>query len=103
MKDHHEYPKQYIGWSDIASLTLRTSTITGLGLGLLNFGGDGQYSAYIVDEDVIIPDYYKLAYVAFNWLWIYSDSERTARFDAKMITVYRAGDYGCIIKLYKEN
>jgi hypothetical protein len=44
MKDYHEYPKKFIGSSDIASLIYRSWK----DVGLIEFGEDGQYSAYIV-------------------------------------------------------
>lgn len=98
MKDHHEYPKQYIGWSDIAQLMLRGCNKEA---GLMSYPEDGSYFAYIVDEEAEIPSHYDLIYCTSNWLWIYSDEARTAEFEGHFIEVYRAGGFGCIIRILK--
>lgn len=98
MKDHHEYPKQYIGWSDIAQLMLRGCNKEA---GLMSYPEDGSYFAYIVDEEAEIPSHYELIYCTSNWLWIYSDEARTAEFEGRFIEVYRAGAFGCIIRIFK--
>lgn len=52
MKNYKDYNKTYIGSSDSAYLTLKTITGT---TEKLCFGEDGSYSAYVVDEDTLIP------------------------------------------------
>ena len=105
MRDHHSYIKEYIGESDIAGLILVGFGESGaIETGFLHFGGDGAYDAYIVDEDAIIPDHYGkvfelMPYMGDCWLKIYDDTELTFRARAKRISVYRAGEMGCIIQL----
>lgn len=91
---------EFIGTSDIASLTVRAGEF----IGALDFGEDGSYSAYIVeDAAVVIPDYYACVFEGVaNWLNIYDDNmlNFSKRFDnLKNIKIYRAGDFGCIIQI----
>lgn len=97
--DHKAYGKLPLGYSDIASLILRSMNEDGQKLGILDFGGDGCYNAYIVDADAKIPERYSLVFKGHNWLWVYSDSARVAEFDGRLINVYRAGGYGCVIQI----
>ena len=98
--DYHEYHKKYIGFSDVASLVIRTLDEHSIQkLHLLQFGGDGSYSAYIVDSKAEIGEHYSLVCEGRWWMWIYSDEARVARFDGNIIRVYRAGGYGCIIQI----
>ena len=80
MKSYKEYEKKYIGMSDIANLILAGSSDNGLKLAVLHFGMDNDYYAYIVDADA---------------------SFLTQEFNANKISVYRAGEMGCIIQLFK--
>jgi hypothetical protein len=98
MKDHHLYPKVCIGSSDIAQLMLRGCNKE---VGFLPYPEDGSYYAYIVDEEAEIPSHYEPIYYTFDWLWIYSDEERTAKFEGYFIDVYRGGGFGCIIRIFK--
>lgn len=94
-RSHHSYERVFIGNSDIASLVLRSVP----GVFELHFGGDGNYSAYIVDEECAIPDYYRFEWEGRNWLWIYDDEGLTMRIEHRgAIRIYRAGDFGCIIQ-----
>lgn len=96
MKDHHEYSKISLGASDVASLVLRFPC----GSKVLDFGEDGGYSSYLVDEECIIPDHYSLECECEHWLWIYDDTSRTLQFDGEKIRVFRAGVKGCIIQIF---
>lgn len=98
MKDHHEYGKISLGESDISSLVLRFPC----GSQVLDFGEDGGYSAYQVDEECIIPEHYTIVFECEHWLWVYDDTSRTARFDGEKIRVFRAGLRGCIIQILGE-
>lgn len=116
------YPKRFIGWSDIARLTVVASD----GFYGLEFGEDGFYDAYVVDENAEIGDHYDLVFTAHEWVWIFSDydlhtindgdidvdhhysddgkywqhiNHGRAIFDGKTIKVYRAGMMGCIIQI----
>lgn len=101
MKNYKEFDKKYIGSSDIAGVMLRGCSYDGgSGLVELHFGGDGSYSAYVVDGETEIPTHYWHVATFAHWLWIYDDMGLTARFSARRIDVYRAGEMGCIIKLF---
>lgn len=95
MKDYHEYPKQFIGSSDIASLLIRTP----LECRVLDFGGDGEYSAYVVDKDAEIGSHYQKIMTAKGWAWIYSDLARVCKFEGDEINIYRSGGYGCVVQI----
>lgn len=95
MKDHHNYETCFIGSSDIASLTLRGP----MRADVLDFGEDGRYRAYIVDEQATIPAHYKLKFETTAWLHVYDDDCLAYRAAADEIKVYRARERGCIIQL----
>lgn len=63
----------------------------------LYFGGDGEYDAYFIDEPCIIPNHYQLVYVTTNVLKIIDDDNLEVEILAKVIKIYRACNYGCII------
>lgn len=92
-----------LGGSDIACLTLRgMSKATGcLSLELLNIGGDGSYSGYIVEDISLIPEYYKKVSEFKSWLDIIDDDGVVAKIRGDKMEIYRAGDYGILI--YIEN
>ena len=85
MRSYKEYEKKYIGMSDIANLILAGSSDNGLRLTALHFGMDNDYYAYIVDSDAEIGEHYT----------------KVAEFNADKISIYRAGEMGCIIQLFK--
>ena len=95
-RGHREYPRVSLGSSDIASLVLRDSR----GVRELHFGEDGSYSAYLVDAECDIPDYYTLEAECRAWLSVYDDNTKTFEIQnpGKMIRIYRAGEFGCIIQ-----
>lgn len=91
---------EFIGASDIASLTVRAGEF----IGALDFGEDGSYSAYIVEDAAnAIPNYYACIFEGVaNWLTIYDDNGKSfsKSFDnLKNIKIYRAGDFGCVIQI----
>ena len=106
MKKYKDFEKLYIGSSDIATLVLvgpspETELIKPE---ILHFGGDGSYSAYVVvGDDVEIGAHYEKVATFNEWMKVYDDYERTAKFAGNEINVYRAGDYGCIIQCIGEN
>lgn len=59
MKNYKEYEKRFIGSSDIAALILVGCDENGLKTSTLDFGEDGSYMAYVVDEDAEIGAHYK--------------------------------------------
>lgn len=100
MKSYKDFPKRYIGDSDIASLILVGCGENGLKLQELSFGEDNSYSAYIIDEnDVEIGSHYTKVAEFKNWLRIYDDDGKTTDLAADKIIVYRAAMMGCIIHL----
>lgn len=64
MKSYKDYYKTYIGGSDSARLTLKTSDGA---TESLYFGKDGDYSAYIVNEYTPVPEHYHKRYVLCRW------------------------------------
>ena len=108
MKSYKEYEKKYIGMSDIANLILAGSSDNGLKLAVLHFGMDSYDYAYSIYADAdnapaakeTVKNYRKVAEFK-SWLRIYDDSFLTQEFNANKISVYRAGEMGCIIQLFK--
>ncbi|MBQ9975865.1 MAG: hypothetical protein IJP16_05080 [Clostridia bacterium] len=95
-KNHYkEYPKQCIGASDGASLTVRFPDSARM----LHFGEDGVYHAYVVDENAEIGEHYKLLYAGRHWVRIYDDASLSFEAVADSILVYVAGAKGCVIQL----
>lgn len=100
MKAYKEYEKTIIGESAIATLILvGIEKENGLKLSSLNFGEDGVYKAYIVDETAEIGSHYNKVATFNNWLRIYDDYGLTNEIKGKEIIIYRAGQMGCIIQL----
>lgn len=105
MKTYKDFETIYIGGSDSASLILMGIKETGHGRSLefLNFGEDGEYYAYLIhrkeNEPVEIGSHYELVATFNTWLKIYDDDECTFRTYGKVINVYRAGEFGCIIEV----
>lgn len=96
---YKEYLKKTIGDSDIAALIAVGVTNGTLTTQAISFGGDNEYTAYIVDSECDIPLHYDKAATFNKWCRIYDDTGLTQCFEADEINVYRAGDYGCIIEL----
>ena len=102
MKTYKEFSQISIGDSDVACLILAGCGEEGVCTSVLNYGEDGEYYAYIVDEpDVEIGSHYRLVAEFSSWMRIYDDDEMIARFDGDKIRVYRAGDFGTIIHIIK--
>lgn len=96
--------KEDIGSSDVAALALiGPKPKKGLRAQILNFGEDGCYNAYIVDDpEVEIPNHYKKITEFCKWMEVYDDDGLCKKYYAEKINVYRAGEYGCIIQLLPE-
>lgn len=95
MKTYKDFEKKNIGESDIASLTVRS----GMNVGVLNFGKDGAYQAYLVKGEAEIGEHYNLTFEGKRWIRIYDDFGKSFEADADIIRIYQAGDFGCIIQL----
>ena len=98
-----------LGGSDIATLIMvgmtmedRPATTSHLEMKELNFGEDGEYSAWLVDGDTAVPEHYTLTAEFKNWLKIYDDEGYCTYFTAPFIRVYQAGQFGCLIQLCQE-
>ena len=88
-----------IGDSDIAALIMVGCNEEGLKSQPLNFGEDGDYSAYIVDKTAEIGSHYKKVAEFSDWLKIYDDDGLCCKFSGGKINVFRAGLRGCIIQI----
>ncbi len=112
MKNYKMYPKVDLGYSDIACLVCMggrekiTDSDDHLKAHVLHFGGDNNYSAYLVDEDCEIPSYYELVAEFSYWLKVYDDCKlvyTSWKLEGNHFhKIYRAGDYGCIIQLSRK-
>ena len=99
MKSYKDFEKVTIGYSDIVTLVVFGCREDGLAVDMLNFGSDGIYNAYLVDEaDVEIGEHYKKVANFKNWMKIYDDHIKSFEIQAKEINVYMAGEFGCIIQ-----
>ena len=86
---------QSLGFSDIANLTLRVADKSII----LQFGEDGEYKTYVIDQETEVPSHYHLVDEGSHWLKIYDDEKLVGYFVADDIKVYRAGERGCLIQL----
>ena len=102
-KNYKEFDKIFIGESDIAQLTLRyfNKATKSVEHDSLYFGGDGDYNAYLVqDEEANIPSHYQLVFEKrASWLHIIDDTGIISFNGLESIKIYRAGAFGCIICL----
>ena len=98
MKNYKEYGKSYTGMSDGARLRV----VWGANHEWLEFGEDGTYYAYIVDEDCEVPEHYHLVMTCNGTTDIYGDDLSGVHISADKIEIYRAGERGCLIKVYGE-
>ncbi len=105
MKSYKAYSCRCIGGSDVASLVARGINIDGSGsiLSEIDFGEDGAYSAYIVDDEAEIGAHYHKVFECKSWITIYDDDSCGFRAHAEHINIYRAGEFGCIIQLCGEH
>lgn len=102
-ESYREFNEISIGTSDIATLIMVGCPIeesNELITKPLYFGEDGNYKAYYINEDNIdIPEHYKKVAEFSTWLKIYDDTGLTSTIKGERIEVFRAGDFGCIIKV----
>lgn len=100
MSFYKDYAKKYIGQSDCARLILEGCDINEkIKLERLDFGEDGSYSAYIVDESCEIPSHYEKQCTFFNFVNVIDDSGITEKLYGREIAFYTAGDFGCLIQV----
>lgn len=98
-----------LGGSDIATLIMVgmttencPATVSHLEMKELNFGEDGEYSAWLIDGDTDVPEHYTLTAEFKNWLKIYDDEGYCTYFTAPFIRVYQSGQFGCLVQLSQE-
>lgn len=101
MKNYHDCARIQLGFSDIAEIIIRgldTTENRDVILDRLKFGGDGSYAAYIIiDGEAEVPSHYTKLNDYAAWIEIFDDNMKRVLIYAKSISVYRAGDYGCLI------
>ena len=85
-----------IGSSDVAALVMDSASTDPV---RLKFGADGNYNAYVVTSSALIPDHYTRVYESRSWLRIFDDNGKCLEFQAPNISVWRAGEFGCIVCL----
>ena len=99
MKTYKDFPKEYIGSSDIASLIFAGPR----SVEYVDFGEDGSYHAYMVnDKNAAIGEHYQLAAEFQHWIRIYDDETLIKNISAETIKIYRSGMFGCIIQYYND-
>lgn len=99
MKNYKDFNKQYIGFSDIASLVLVGFGENDVETQLLHFGRDGAYDAYVVDGETEIGAHYELVASFSSWTRVYDDSSLCLNLSGEKINFFRAGEMGCIIQV----
>lgn len=101
MKNYKDFELKAIGGSDIASLTVRTADA----VFPLDFGSDGEYAAYIVDEPATIGEHYRKVFSTSSpWMKIYDDNGLVfdmKSYDIKGFNIYRAGVFGCVVEVIR--
>lgn len=97
MKSYKDFPKVFIGYSNIGSLIAKAPGK----VQDIYFGGDGSYEAYIVNEPASIGAHYEKVFDCSGWLKIYDDESLTLTLKGEQIIIYRAGEFGCIIEVKK--
>ena len=95
---YKDFPKIYIGGSDSAALICRSKWGDIDLCGLLKFGEDGDYSAYLVTEKAAFGDHYKHQLTYYDYVDITGDDGYGVHIEAYVINIYTAGNFGCIIE-----
>ena len=97
---YKDFEKVSIGGSDIAKLVYVSGDEQ---TGFIRFIEDGNYSAYIIDGRTEIPAHYSLVASGRSWLKIYDDEGLSRSFPRGDWEIYRAGAFGCIIRITPES
>ena len=97
----YKQKKISLGSSDIATLIAvgiaRDFCTTGVCAKPISMGSDGKYSAYIVTDATLVPDYYHEVFSCEKWLRVYDDDALVFDKNADSFRIYRSGDFGVII------
>lgn len=106
LENYHNCEKIRIGSSDIAALIAVGCGTEDLKTAAINYGEDGNYLAYICGGEIEIPSHYEKVFECRSWLKIYDDERLTfdsaKHGDFNRFEVYRAGNFGTIIRMWKE-
>ena len=104
MKNYKDCKKIYLGESDSAKLMMIGMVdSTTEDVKYLKFVEDGAYDAYFADEETEIPSHYSPVAEFFDLMHIYDDNGLTVSIAAEKIEVYRAGMFGCIVRVIGED
>lgn len=96
---YKDFSKIYLGESNIASVVMvGCQPQGGAKAELLRFGEGGSYTAYFVTKDIPITEHYEKVFEFRSRLAIYDDKNYIGVVKAEKIEVYRAGEFGCVIK-----
>ena len=101
---NYKETKVNLGFSDIAQIHctyfLRGGEETKVKF--INFSGDGDYAAYVINEGDPVPEHYKEVVDLSNasWVNVYDDVKLRVKIYGG-VRFYRAGQYGCLIVLSK--
>ena len=87
-----------LGISDYAQLVLVGMSDIDVKTDMLRMGEDGSYSAYLIDDGIKVPNHYHSVNSFKNWLKIYDDFKLVQEIKADFIEIYRAGNFGILIK-----
>ncbi len=109
MKTYKECEIIRLGASDYATLIavgcpLEYGENWSLNLKEINFGEDGCYHAYLVDnKDIEIGSHYTKVFECFAWLKIYDDTTCVfqSNYEFNFFEIWRAGNSGMIIRCLK--
>lgn len=94
---YKNFDKIHLGWSDSAALICRSKWVDIDLCGLLKFGEDGDYSAYFVTGKADLGDHYKHQLAYYGFVDITGDDGSGIHIEAPVISIYTAGNFGCII------
>lgn len=95
----------YLGGSDGATLYMMGFDKVGnIFAKLLNYGEDGDYSAYVMRDDgkAKIPEHYHRITTWYHKCIIVDDDGRDTMICGGEISIYRAGDFGTLIVVKEE-
>ena len=95
-------------WSDYRQEQQSNENAEIVKIQMIHFGGDGFYKAYLVEYSMVeIGEHYEKVFECYSWLKIYDDYKcvfESLRFNPNFnkFEIYRAGNYGMIIRCLKE-
>lgn len=97
-KDWYDYCTIEAGYSNVTSLSYRTSHYDEMGE--IPFGDNGEYRVHLIAGDTEIPAQYKQVLdTSAVWLWVFDDNEKTVDLsNPDGFEIYRAGEMGFLIR-----